>query len=51
VDNIKQLSEVIDRIDSNELKLRDSVRTRLLVLFETEDDYANMRTFPWFSSA
>jgi len=38
VDNIKQLSEVIDRIDSNELKLRDSTRQRLLVLFENDDD-------------
>jgi len=44
VDNIKQLSEVIDRIDSNELKLRDSVRKRSRILFENEDDYANMRT-------
>lgn len=51
VDDIKELSEVIDRIDLNELKLRDSDRQRLLILFEKEDDYANMRTFPWISSS
>jgi exonuclease VII small subunit len=38
VDDIKELSEVIDRIDKNELKLRDSDRQRLLILFEKEED-------------
>lgn len=38
VDDIKELSEVIDKIDLNELKLRDSDRQRLLILFEKEED-------------
>ena len=51
VDYIKELSESIDRIDSNELKLRESENARLLTLFAEENSYKNMKTFPWFSSA
>ena len=48
---IKELSEKIERIDSNEIMLKDSNKQRLLVLFENEEDYENMRTFPWISSS
>jgi len=45
------LSGLIDKIDSKELKLRESVSVKLLALFKSEEDYKNMNTFTWFSSA
>jgi len=42
---------LIDKIDSNELKLRESAGVKLLTLFKSEEDYKKMNTFTWFSSA
>jgi len=51
IDLIKSLSELLDKVDSNELKLRESKPVKLIVLFESEDDYKNMITYPWFKTA
>jgi len=51
IDLIKNLSELLDKVDSNELKLRESKPQKLIVLFETEDDFKNMITYPWFKTA